>query len=150
MDQKGFIGFSDFEAIEADKVPVILVVEDDEDNRLLMKHTLTMFGWKYLFANNAIAALSLVKKRQPDLILIDIVLPYISGLQIALMLKSDRQTRSIPLIAVTGLTREQEQKQIFAAGFNDYICKPYILDDLKRAIAINLRENPYCKIAGFV
>lgn len=147
MEFKSSASLSNFKAAESDEVPVILVVEDDEDNQLLLEHTITMFGWKHLDANNAIAALNLAKSQQPDLILLDIVLPDISGLQIALMLKSHRQTSNIPLVAVTGLANEQEQEQIFAVGFNDYICKPYILEDLRRAIVVNLREIPYCEIA---
>ena len=147
MELKSPASLSNFKTAESDEVPVILVVEDDEDNQLLLEHTITMFGWKHLDANNAIAALNLAKSQQPDLILLDIVLPDISGLQIALMLKSHRQTKNIPLVAVTGLANEQEQERIFAVGFNDYICKPYILDDLRRAIVVNLREIPYCEIA---
>lgn len=128
-------------------IPLILVVEDDEDNQLLLKHALTMFGWQYIFATNAIAAITLAKERQPDLILLDIVLPYVSGLQIALILKSHRQTSNIPLIAVTGLTREREQNRIFAAGFNDYLTKPLNLHHLRQAISSNLKPFPYCEIA---
>ena len=149
MDFRSLANVSDFAAVEIDKPPAILVVEDDEDNQLLLKHTLTMFGCKYLFATNAIAALNLAKSQQPDLILLDIVLPYISGLQIALMLKY-RTTKNIPLVAVTGLATKQEQKRIFAVGFNDYLCKPYILEDLRQAIAVNLRETPYCEIVHSV
>ena len=92
----------------------------------------------------------MAKSQQPDLILLDIVLPHISGLQIALMLKSYRTTKNIPLVAVTGLATKQEQKRIFAVGFNDYLCKPYILEDLRQAIAVNLRETPYCEIVHSV
>ena len=61
------------------------------------------------------------------------------------MLTSHRETKNIPLVAVTGLAHEQEQKQIFVVSFNDYICKPYILEDLRRAIAVNFRENLYVR-----
>lgn len=131
----------------ATNIPLILAVEDDEDNQLLLKHALTMFGWQYIFATDAIAAIALAKERKPALILLDIVLPHISGLQIAAILKSHQQTRNIPLIAVTGLTREGEQDRIFAAGFNDYLAKPLNLNHLRQAIANNLRPFPYCEIA---
>ncbi|MDJ0590461.1 MAG: response regulator [Pleurocapsa sp. MO_226.B13] len=116
-------------------IPLILVLEDDEDNELLLRYSLAMFGWTSLIATDAITAINLAKEKQPDLILLDIVLPNISGLQIASILKRHDRTRHIPLIAVTGLAREEEQDLIFAVGFDDYICKPYQLESLYRAIA---------------
>ncbi|MBE9043227.1 response regulator [Pleurocapsales cyanobacterium LEGE 10410] len=129
----------------SDRDIVILAVEDDEDNQLLLEHAITMFGWKYIFATDAVTAISLAKEQQPDLILLDIVLPQISGLQIAMMLKSNKRTRDIPLIAVTGLAKKPEQL-LFAAGFDDYIYKPYNLIDLQQAIASNLNHADYCEI----
>ena len=128
--------------IYQDRVPLILVVEDDEDNQLLLAHAVTMFGWKYVLAVDGVKIMSLVKKQLPSLILLDIVLPNISGLQIAMMLKSQPATENIPLIAVTGLTAKQDLNSIFAAGFNDYVCKPLYLEELHRAIAIQLNLTP--------
>lgn len=131
---------------QTDKIPLILAVEDNEDNQLLLEHTLVMFGWRCIIAADAIATLTLAKERQPDLILLDIVLPEIDGLQIALMLKSHQQTQDIPLIAVTGLTKKQDRESIFAAGFDDYIGKPFMLEELQQAIASNLQAIPCCEI----
>ena len=125
------------------KVPLILVVEDDEDNQLLLAYTVTMFGWKYVLAVDAVKTISLVKKQRPSLILLDIVLPDISGLQIAMMLKSQPATRNIPLIAVTGLTAKRDLNLISAAGFNDYVSKPFYLEELYRAIAMQLNLTSF-------
>lgn len=125
------------------KVPLILVVEDDEDNQLLLAHTVTMFGWKYILAVDAVKTISLVKKQRPSLILLDIVLPNISGLQIAMMLKSQPTTKNIPLIAVTGLTAKRDLNSIFAAGFNGYVSKPFYLEELHEAIAMQLNLIPF-------
>ena len=143
MDTKNIVASGN---TERTKAPLILAVEDDLDNQLLLEYALGMFGWRYLIAANATVAITLAKERQPNLILLDIVLPQISGLHIALMLKSDRQTQSIPLIAVTALTKEQDKESIFAAGFNEYVGKPFVLEQLQRAIANNLRPIPYCEI----
>lgn len=121
------------------EVPLILIVEDDEDNQLLLKYAITIFGWTSIIAGDAMTAIYLAKKKQPNLILLDIVLPYISGLHVATVLKRHNQTRHIPLIAVTGLAKEKEQNLIFAAGFNDYICKPYLLESLEQTISANLK-----------
>lgn len=124
--------------VSKDRVPLILTVEDDEDNQLLLAYAVTMFGWKYMQAVDAIATISLVKNRLPSLILLDIVLPYISGLQIAMMLKSQPRTKNIPLIAVTGLTNDRDLDSISAAGFDDYVRKPFYLEELYKAIATQL------------
>lgn len=135
MDLKNLANVSN---VSENKVPSILVVEDDEDNQLLLAYAVTMFGWKYTLAIDAVATISLVKRQPPNLILLDIVLPNISGLQIAMMLKSQPKTKNIPLIAVTGLTAKQDLNSIFAAGFDDYICKPFYLEELRKAIAVQL------------
>ncbi len=129
---------ADFTNFELDTVPSILIVDDDEDNRLLLQHTIAMFGWTSMAAANALNAIKLAKTQQPDLILLDIVIPNISGLQIATMLKQYKSTSHIPLIAVTGLAELEEQSLILASGFNDYICKPFFLDKIYQAIASNL------------
>lgn len=119
----------------------ILVVEDDEDNQLLLKYAIAMFGWQYSSATDAVSAISFAKEKQPDLILLDIVMPYISGLQIACLLKNHLKTKNIPLIAVTGLVEKEQQNIIYAVGFDDYVSKPYALDDLKNAIASILNKK---------
>ncbi len=121
--------------------PLILVVEDDEDNQLVLEYAIAMFGWKYIFAVDAIGTIDTAKKRQPDLILLDIVMPDISGLQTARLLKSHAQTKNIPLIAVTGLVGNEKQELIFASGFDGYLSKPYALDDLKKAVVSTLTKK---------
>lgn len=121
-----------------DNVPLILAVEDDPDNQLLLQHAITMFGWKYVSTDSAFDAFEISRNILPDLILLDIVMPKINGLEIAALLKSNIHTYNIPLIAVTGLARKIEQDLIFAVGFSDYICKPYFLEDLKKIITANL------------
>ena len=126
---------------EVEPIPLILAVEDDSDNRLLLKYIIDIYGWTSIFAANALEAISMAKKHQPDLILLDIVLPDVSGLQIAIMLRGHHETCNIPLIAVTGLSRQQEKDLIFAVGFDDYVCKPYALEELQTAIAFHLENK---------
>ena len=123
------------------KKPSILVVEDNEDNQLLLEYTIAMFGWKYHLAVDAIDAIFFAKEKQPDLILLDIVMPDISGLQIACLLKNHIETKNIPLIAVTGLVKKEQRNIIFSVGFDDYISKPYALDDLHQTISFNLDKS---------
>ena len=128
--------------LHQNNIPLILFVEDDPDNRFLLQCTISLFGWKYIAAENAFDAVSIAVNKHPYLILLDIVLPGINGLQIASILQSNNLTWNIPLIAITGLTRNIEQKLIFAVGFNDYLCKPFFLEDLQTVIARNLKLNP--------
>ena len=133
--------------LSLDLSPLILVVEDDADNQLLLKHTIAMFGWRYISSMNATDAVTIAQEKSPDLILLDIVMPDLNGFQAANLLKNHIQTRSIPLIAVTGLIRSEEQQLISASGFDDYLSKPYALDDLQRAIvSILSKRNRCCRL----
>lgn len=129
------------ECFSGSKKPSILVVEDNEDNQLLLEYTIAMFGWNHYVAVDAIDAICFAKEKQPDLILLDIIMPDISGLQIACLLKNHIQTKNIPLIAVTGLVKREQQNVIFSVGFDDYISKPYALDDLHQTIILNLNKK---------
>lgn len=125
-------------------IPTILVIEDDLDHLLLFKYTLNMFNYKVLTTNKAKIGLYLAKKYRPDLILLDIILKDMSGLQVASLLKSDRETKNIPLIAVTALVRNKEQNLIFSSGCDACICKPYFLEELHSLIEFHLNLNKIC------
>lgn len=71
---------------------------------------------------------------QPDLILLDIMLPDLNGIEIVQYLKRDPQTMTIPIVAVTAMARAEDRKRILDAGCNDYIKKPYIIDELEAMI----------------
>ena len=73
--------------------------------------------------------------RTPDLILLDIVMPVLSGFEIVSQLKSNLFTRNIPVIAVTGLANSSEQAKIKSAGFDDYICKPFMIEEFENKLA---------------
>ncbi|MEL6442537.1 MAG: response regulator [Cyanobacteria bacterium J06621_8] len=140
MDYRKSVIKNDFK----DAVPLILAVEDDEDNQLLLKSAIAMFGWNSIVVGDGSNITYLVKNEQPDLILLDVILPRFSGLQIARVLKSNYQTRHIPLIAVTAMSREKEQQLIFAAGFDKYIRKPYWLENLYQEIVSSLNLIAVC------
>lgn len=117
------------------KKPLILVLEDDEDNLLLISHILSSLECRYLMANNGKDFLELVRSSLPDLILLDIVLSEkMDGIELIRILKEDNFTSSIPIIAVTGLTSEKDKKQIKQSGCNDYLCKPFLIEELEAKI----------------
>lgn len=114
--------------------PVILAVDDDEDNLLLLTEVIEPLTSSFITASCGQMALLLAESCQPDLILLDVMLPDFNGIEVVRRLRHNPQTRKIPVIAVTALARAEDRERISQAGFNDYISKPYMLDDLEALI----------------
>lgn len=119
--------------------PLILVVDDDEDNLVLLDYALEPLGCSLLTAQDGLSALSLSRTYQPDLILLDIRLPYMDGTEVLSQLKKESKLKAIPVIAVTALANAQDRDQLLQAGCNDYISKPYMLDDIEAKVRQYLR-----------
>ncbi|MEM8676451.1 MAG: response regulator [Cyanobacteria bacterium P01_G01_bin.67] len=113
----------------------VLVVEDNEDNLIYLAHALNMFGYNSIATQDSRESLTLALQHQPDLIIFDIKMPNLSGIDLFYMLKCDWPTRHIPVIAVTALAKEQEKKLILDVGFKDYLVKPFYLEELRRSIS---------------
>ncbi|MEP0769222.1 response regulator [Trichocoleus sp. ST-U1] len=124
------------------KFPVVLAVDDDEDNLLLLAYVLEPLNCSIITAIDGHSAFEKARTEQPNLILLDIMLPDLDGLQIVRQLREDPETRTIPVIAVTALARAEDRDRILTAGCNDYISKPYLLEDLEAVVRRNLRWNP--------
>lgn len=122
------------------KQPLILIVDDHKDNLVFASYAIESLGMRSAITNNSKQCLKLVKNLLPDLILLDIVMPELNGLEITRIIKQNRQTCHIPIIAVTGLTRPKDTNQIIDAGCNDYIIKPYLIEDLENKIYNNLKN----------
>ncbi|HAA28806.1 MAG TPA: response regulator [Cyanobacteria bacterium UBA8553] len=119
--------------------PLILAVDDDEDNLLLLAYILEPFGCTLITAVDGITALSLARSYRPDLILLDILMPHMDGMEVIFQLRKDPKTRSIPAIAVTALALPQQRDRLLLAGFNDYVSKPYMLEDIEAPVRRHLR-----------
>ncbi|MFI5257696.1 MAG: response regulator [Gemmatimonadales bacterium] len=102
----------------------VLVVEDNPANMRLAQFLLESAGHSVLTASDAEAGLALARHEQPDLILMDIQLPGMDGLEATMLLKGDEATRAIPVIALTALAMKGDEERIRAAGCNGYIAKP--------------------------
>ena len=109
---------------------IILIVEDNELDLKLLKDFLDFHRYTTVVAGLGAAALDLARQHHPDLILLDIQLPDISGAEAARRLKADPQTRVIPIIAVTALAMQGDRKKILDSGCDDYISKPYNIHTL--------------------
>ena len=125
-----------------DNQPIILAVDDDEDNLLLLTEVLRAFECLVISASNGEAAILLAQNYQPDLILLDVMLPDFSGIEVVHRLKQNPQTTKIPVIAVTALARAEDRDRLLLAGCNDYISKPYMLDEMEAIICRYLRPIP--------
>jgi CheY-like chemotaxis protein len=90
-------------------------------------------------AVDGLSAVSLARTYQPDLILLDIVLPYMDGIEVISILRKDSITKTIPVIAVTALAIAQVRDRLLEAGFDDYVSKPYMLEDIEAKVQRYLR-----------
>ena len=102
----------------------ILVVEDTEDNRRIMRDLLTAAGYELFEAETGEIGVAMAKGHRPDLILMDIQLPEVSGLEVTKWLKEDDDLRAIPVIAVTAFAMKGDEEKIRSGGCEAYIAKP--------------------------
>jgi two-component system cell cycle response regulator DivK len=102
----------------------ILIVEDNDLNLKLFRDLLTAHGYETIETKEGLEAITLTRSERPDLILMDIQLPEISGLDVTRKLKSEDAISSIPIIAVTAFAMKDDEEKILAAGCEAYISKP--------------------------
>ena len=102
----------------------VLIVEDNELNMKLFNDLLEAKGYEVIQTRNGLNALDLAKKHRPDLILMDIQLPEVSGLEVTKWIKEDETISSIPVIAVTAFAMKGDEERIRQGGCEAYISKP--------------------------
>jgi two-component system cell cycle response regulator DivK len=120
----------------------ILIVEDNAANMTLTIFLLQSAGHTVLSAANAEAGLTLARAEHPNLILMDIQLPGMDGLEATVLLKRDDATRHIPVIALTALAMKGDEERIRAAGCDGYIAKPLAYQDFLAIITAQLAAAP--------
>ena len=113
---------------------LILLVEDNDNNRLLVRDVLQASGYRVVEAENAEDGLRMAAEQQPALILMDIQLPGMNGIEALQRLRADPATRAIPVIAVTASAMTQDRRQILAAGFDGYQPKPISVKGFLQAV----------------
>ncbi len=104
--------------------PLILLADDNEANRQTLDDYLSNKGYRMLLAYNGREALEIVKTHRPDLVLMDIQMPEMDGLEATTLIRSDPAIADTPIIALTALAFPEQADQCFDAGFNDYLAKP--------------------------
>ncbi len=103
---------------------LILIAEDDSRHLLLLRHLLNLSGYATIEAADGKKAVELARERRPDLIVMDINMPVMNGIEAAKMLKSDPQTKCIPLLAFTAFAGSKDRVKILSAGYCEYFTKP--------------------------
>jgi CheY-like chemotaxis protein len=126
------------------EIPLILAVEDNEDNLLIINYVVDSLNCRFIGEPDGRKTLPIAREFQPNLILLDIMLPETNGIDLFHALKQDSSTSHIPVIAVTALARADEKKRILDAGFDAYVSKPYMLEEIEELIVsyLNLKPNP--------
>jgi len=110
------------------KVPVI---EDNDDNRDILKHQLEYLGYEVVEAADGLDGLNQVEKEKPDLVIVDVMMPGIDGKEVARRLRADSKTKDLPILAATVLFHTEDIHSCLAAGCNDVLSKPFTLQQLK-------------------
>jgi two-component system, cell cycle response regulator DivK len=119
----------------------ILYIEDNPLNMRLVRKLVNSFGYKMIEAMDGITGLEMVKSERPDLVLVDVNLPGMDGLQIATAMKTNPELASIPVIALTANAMHGDRERCLAAGCDAYIAKPIARQELFNALQRFLTEN---------
>ena len=119
----------------------VLIIEDNAANMKLATILLELAGHTVLSATDAEAGLTSARGEQPDLILMDIQLPGMDGLEATRLLKRDNATRAIPVIALTALAMKGDEERIRAAGCDGYIAKPLSYKDFLATVSGELGKR---------
>lgn len=119
----------------------ILIVEDNDLNMKLFNDLLRAHGYETIQTNDGVDAMKLARSERPDLILMDIQLPEVSGLEVAKWLKADDALRSIPIVAVTAFAMKGDEEKIRRGGCEDYIAKPIKVASFVETVRRHLKNR---------
>ncbi len=112
----------------------ILIVDDEQDIVETLKFILEANGYECFCAYNGEDGLNFAKEIMPDLIILDVMMPKINGYKISRLLKYDKKYKDIPIIMVTARSQEQDKLIGEETGVNEYISKPFELEDILNAV----------------
>ena len=127
------------------KEATILVVDDVRIIRRLVKVNLELEGHTVFEAENGKEALERIGELKPDLILLDVIMPFLDGFQVLKRLREDEQTRSIPVIMLTSCTEEANQIKSWEIGISDFVAKPFNPNALVSVVNQVLNESDSTK-----
>lgn len=123
------------------KSPQVLAVDRDEDNLVLVYHTLEMFGYSCVVTQDWQIAMNLAKAYQPDLVLLEISATHPEDFQLLSEFKNNPKTAALSIIALTTYTNPRECNRLLEMGCENYLCKPYLINDLGTLVTRYLPLN---------
>lgn len=123
----------------------VLIVDDDPDCRLILDLMLAKLGWELHFAENGRDGLNMATSLQPDLVLMDLLMPQMSGLEAVVAMRQTPALATTAIFAITAMAFDQERHMAFAAGFDVVITKPFSRRQLLEAIQ---RHFPQVELAA--
>ncbi|WP_339384394.1 response regulator [Microcoleus sp. LEGE 07076] len=126
-----------------DRRPLVLAVDDNHDNLELLTQILDLFGCEFVGAVDGYSALAAAVDRLPDLIVLDICLPDIDGIELVKRIKQNPDLIHIPIVAVTALAKAEDRDRILQAGCTAYLSKPFNIKDLETIINYQLNYQPF-------
>ncbi len=119
----------------------ILIVDDEVDLVETVRFPLEMEGYHVLVSYNGEDALNLARKENPDLILLDLMLPKLDGYKVCRLLKFDDRYKHIPILMLTAKTQEKDKALGMETGANEYITKPFEMDQLLKKVKAYLKQS---------
>jgi DNA-binding response OmpR family regulator len=122
--------------------PLVLVADDEEDIRALVAFRLQRAGYEVITAADGAEALTLATTRLPDLIVLDMMMPKATGLEVTRSLRAQDSTKEIPVILLTARAQEADVASGFEAGADDYVKKPFSPMDLQQRVQSLLGRKP--------
>lgn len=120
--------------------PTVLLVEDEPAQREMLAYNLEAEGFDVIIADNGEDGLILVDENDPDLIILDWMMPQLSGIEVCRRLKSNSKTRQIPVIMLSALAEEVDRVRGLETGADDYVVKPYSVIELMARVKAHLRR----------
>ncbi|MCT4331431.1 phosphate regulon transcriptional regulator PhoB [Paracoccus sp. YLB-12] len=123
------------------QTPCVLVVEDEGAQREVLQYNLESEGFDVVVADNGEDALLLVQEEQPDLMVLDWMLPKVSGIEVCRQVKADPATRGIPIIMLSARSEETDRVRGLETGADDYVVKPYSVVELMARLRTQLRRT---------
>ena len=118
----------------------ILIIDDDENIRRLVSFNLSLDGHEIIMAENGKKGFKTAKSEMPDLILLDVMMPVMDGIETCKKLKSDPQTKNIPVFMLSAKGQMKDLDEAFDAGADNYITKPFDVEKLNDTIQFKLSK----------
>jgi len=118
---------------------LVLIAEDEPDNQVILQTVVeSLIGARVEVVADGLSLLEVVARQPPTVILLDLMMPGLDGFEVARRLKADPSTAGIPILAVSALARSDDREAALAAGCDDFVRKPFELDDIEAKIRTHI------------